>query len=123
MNFQKYTERARGFVQPVGWGAPDVFCAISAAYLVLSPYMFRFAGTAAWTAILMGVVLGLLVLAGRFRPDDWPHWAGVALGLLTVMAPWLLAFSDVGNAAGMHVFAGLVVTIASALELWSRRPG
>jgi hypothetical protein len=101
------------------WTATDVFRAAVAGYLVLSPFMFRFAGgVATWSAILTGVLLLVASLAkGILR--DWQDWACVILGLWAMVAPWLLGFSDQPNAAGMHVCAGLVAIVASGIQIWT----
>ncbi len=104
------------------WMVPDFICAAAAAYLVLSPWMFRFADAAGatWSATLIGVLLGMVVLAKAVQVQEWQDWAGLALGIWAMMAPWLLGFGDITKAAGMHVFVGLVVAITSAIQLWMR---
>jgi hypothetical protein len=44
--------------------------------------------------------------------------ANVVLGIWAVIAPWVLGFTTVSNAALVHVIAGLVVAVIAAGSLW-----
>ena len=94
----------------------------SAAYLTLSPWMFRYSGEAVPTAsaVLIGVLLGIVVVTKVVRPAEWLDWAILALGVLALIAPLLLEFGNEANAIGLHITLGLVATTSAALQLWVR---
>lgn len=69
------------------WTAPDFMIMGSAAYLTLSPWMFRYSGEAVPTAsaVLIGVLLGIVVVTKVVRPAEWLDWASLALGVWALL--------------------------------------
>ena len=104
------------------WTAPDVITIGSAAYLILSPWMFRYLGEAVPTAsaVLTGVLLGIVVATKVVRPSEWLEWASLAVGVWALVSPLLLGFGDEANATGLHITVGLVATMSAAIQLWVR---
>jgi hypothetical protein len=104
------------------WTAPDFITIGSAAYLMLSPWMFRYSGEAVPTAsaVLIGVLLAIVLVTKVVRPTEWLEWASLALGVWALITPLLLGFGDDANAIGLHITLGLVATTSAALQLWVR---
>jgi hypothetical protein len=104
------------------WTAPDFITIGSVAYLILSPWMLRYSREAVPTAsaVLIGVLLGIVVVAKVVRPAEWLECASLALGVWALIAPLLLGFGDDANAIGLHITLGLVATTSAALQLWVR---
>jgi SPW repeat len=84
--------------------------------------MFRYSREAVPTAsaVLIGVLLGIVVVAKVVRPAEWLEWASLGLGIWAPIAPLLLGFDDEANATGLHITLGLVATTSAALQLWVR---
>ena len=85
---------------------------------------FASAGGASMAAMWSGGLIGLAiavtalttVVEGRERQDA----ANLVFGLLALAAPFVLEFSDIANAAGTHVFVGLIVATLTGLQMAER---
>lgn len=102
------------------WTTVDTISIIVAGLLILSPWMFRYtdSAVATWSAILTGILLVAIIVTRVLTERDWQDKVDLALGIWACVAPWVLGFSAVSNAAGMHVTAGLVVAVMAAIHLW-----
>lgn len=102
------------------WSIVETVNSVAAVLLILSPWMFRYSAsaTATWSAVVIGLLLGVATFTRAVKVGRWPGWAILALGLCAVLAPWILGFGDIRNAAGMHVAAGLMVLVMTLLDLW-----
>ena len=91
-----------------------------AAMLVASPWMYRYSdhAVATWTAVVIGVLLGAAILTRSASAGNWPRLASLALGFCALLAPWLLGFGAVSNAAGLLVTTGIVVIMLNIIGLW-----
>jgi hypothetical protein len=88
--------------------------------LLLSPWYLGYATEpyAAPNAWVAGSAVALISLAALFAFHRAEEWAGLAVGLWTVMSPWLLGFAQLWNATTVHVLAGLIVAVLAAMRLW-----
>jgi heme/copper-type cytochrome/quinol oxidase subunit 3 len=88
--------------------------------LLLSPWYLGYAAepNAAPNAWITGSALVLIALAALFAFHQAEDWARLAVGLWTVISPWLLGFADLSNATTVHVLAGLIAAILAAMRLW-----
>ncbi|MBO1905455.1 SPW repeat protein [Microvirga sp. 3-52] len=102
------------------WTIVETLGGAMAAMLVASPWMYRYSdhAVAMWTSVVIGVLLGAVILTRSASAGDWPRLASLALGLCALLTPWLLGFSDVRNAAGLQVTAGIVVIMLNVIGLW-----
>lgn len=105
---------------PQQWTIVETVNAAMALMLIASPWTFRYAdaSAAAWSAVLIGLLLGAITLARTIEARDWQGWASLALGTCALLAPWLLGFGEIKNAAGMHVTVGLAVVTMTLITLW-----
>jgi hypothetical protein len=67
-------------------------------------------------AFLVGGLLVAAALGAIFLPRAWEEWTEVALGLWTIVSPWVLGFSGNGVARSNAVVIGIVVV---ALAVWT----
>ena len=100
--------------------AINVVNAVLGAFLFVSPWLFGFSNgqPASWNAWICG--LAILVFAGAAvaSMQEWEEWVNGALGLWSLVAPWVLGFAGVASAMWTHVGIGLAVAILAAVELW-----
>ena len=105
---------------PQQWTIVEAVNAAMAIMLIASPWTFRYAdaSVAMWSAVLIGLLLGATTLTRTIDARDWQGWASLALGAFALLGPWLLGFSEIKNAVGMHVTAGLAVVAMTLIDLW-----
>lgn len=90
---------------------------------MIAPFVLGFsANTAAlWTCIILGVVVALA--AGyKAVTEDQAKWesivAGIA-GVLAVLAPFVLGFSNQADARWSSIMLGAAVAILSVYQYWT----
>jgi hypothetical protein len=96
----------------------DVYNLALGTFLFVAPWLFSFTSGVAraedWTSSALVIVIsGAAVLAFA----EWEEWANLILGVWLLASPWALGF---GHTAAMpvHVAAGFMIALISALELW-----
>jgi SPW repeat len=94
----------------------------------LAPTVLGLTGTAAWLAYTLAVAHLLVTLATDFDlgvahllPAAWHGRIELAVGLLLLVAPWLLGFSDDATARTFFIAAGVVILIVWALTAYRGR--
>jgi len=104
---------------PGKWTIVETLGCVMALLLIASPWLYRFSdhAVATWTSVVIGVLLGAATLVRSPGSGSWPRLASMGLGLCAVLAPWLLGFGDVRNAAGLQVAAGIVVIVLNIIGL------
>ncbi|AEV16664.1 MAG: SPW repeat protein [Thermus sp.] len=92
-------------------------------WLILSPWLLGFSGTAAamWNAVILGVAVGLMALLHLRGGPMWEEWLNVLLGVWLILSPWLLGFSGLTNATWNAILVGILVG-ALALSVARERP-
>jgi hypothetical protein len=98
----------------------DVVSIVAGAFLFLGPWLFGFAAEtgASWNAWIAGLaiaIVGIWTLASFHNREEWVN---LALGVWTLISPWLLGFAAVGSALAVHVVVGSLVAVIAAVELW-----
>ena len=103
-----------------GWANLSV-----AVLLGVSPWALGFSSddAALATALVTGILIGAFAVAGLMGLADaffteWEEWAGLALGVWTIAAPWIVGFAGLSLAVWTHVALGLVAAGVSAWGLW-----
>lgn len=96
---------------------------VLAACLFVSPWVLGFLGAhvAVWTAWVTAVVIGAVAIAAIVAFTEWEEWVSSALGVWTIVAPWVLRFTGVTAAVWAFVVLGILITAAAAWELWQVR--
>lgn len=99
---------------------PDVLNLVIGAGLLISPWLFGFAGetAAAWNAALAGAFIAVLAVAAIAAFDDWEEWLSLAAGAWVAVSPWLLGFTGNAMATRVHAIAGVIVAVVAAVRLW-----
>ncbi len=105
--------------------AINIINALLAAFLFFSPWLIGFTEVepAFWNAWVCGPLIGFLAIAAVNALYEWEEWANAALGLWTLVAPWVLGFSHAPGALWTHVGVGLAIVVLAAVELWRMRRG
>jgi uncharacterized membrane protein HdeD (DUF308 family) len=94
---------------------------ICGALLFISPWAFGFFGDpmAARTAWVGGVIIFLLGAAALAQFAEWEEWVALIVGVLVIIAPWVLGFATIHAAMSSCVVLGVIVALSSISELWA----
>lgn len=49
-------------------------------------------------------------------------WTELMVGIILIISPWVFGFSDISVARWCNVFAGLILVLVSASEVFGMRP-
>ena len=81
-------------------------------------------GNAAYTAFVMGGLVGLSGLLAAFMatPSRMVEWFVAMLGVILFVAPWLFGFTAVAATAWVSWLAGLAVVGVSLIALLAEKP-
>jgi hypothetical protein len=90
-----------------------------AAALFASPWVFAFTPVATWNLWVCGYTVLTISLAALVAEADWEPRANFWLGAWIIAAPWILGFSGDPEATFVHMAGGGMVSILSAVELWT----
>ncbi|HZS85348.1 MAG TPA: SPW repeat protein [Stellaceae bacterium] len=74
-------------------------------------------GNAAWDAWVLGVIIGLVAISAIAQLAPWQEWVNLVLGVWVFIAPWILSFSGLRNAAWDHWIVGFLVFIFAIWNL------
>ena len=95
---------------------------IAGAILMAAPYMFSYADnlTALWTSLIAGfVVIVLSVWEGmETKQANWEYWMAGFVGLLAVLAPFVLGFGSAATAMWSTVILGAVIAVLAVSKIW-----
>ncbi len=90
--------------------------------LIIAPFVLSFQSDppALWSTVILGLAV-LIVSAYKAVTHDharWEYWAAAIIGILAIIAPFVLGFSTLATALWASVILGIIVLILSAYELW-----
>lgn len=97
----------------------DGIGALLGAWMFVSPWALGFAALtdrAAWVAWVLGAAILILGAAAAYRPSLREEAATLALGVLALICPRIVAFAGQSKATSNAVVVGVLV---AALALWS----
>ncbi|HEY9012731.1 MAG TPA: SPW repeat protein [Devosia sp.] len=99
--------------------AVDMVSVVAGLALFVSPWLFGFSAEAAasWNAWIAGLLIAIVGVWTIASCQNWEEWLNLALGVWTLVSPWLLGFA-IGSAVTMHVVVGLIVAALAIFELW-----
>jgi hypothetical protein len=108
----------------------DWVALVVGAYAFLSPLWTDTSNKATWTMVVLGVVTAGVSLWSLAMPEDRvSEVALAALGLLFVIAPWVMQFTDLNTMSTTAWIAGAVtfvmgmMTVPEVNRLWHHAPG
>jgi len=103
-----------------GKSAQDWINLICGALLFISPWVIGFSGAmaAAWAAWIGGLVIAVMAVAALLQFAEWEEWVALVVGVLMIIAPWVLGFAAMTYAMWSFVVLGLIVALASVSEIW-----
>ncbi len=93
--------------------------------LIISPFALNFRADmpALWSTVILGLAV-LIVSAYKAVTHDharWEYWVAAIVGILAIIAPFVLGFSSLATALWTSIVLGVIVLILSAYELWRMR--
>lgn len=89
--------------------------------LALSPWIFGYSGNsvALWTSIFVGAATIVVSILEGMRADrqQWEYWTAGILGIVAIIAPFILGFSGYTNALWSSVVLGVLIVIFAGSKL------
>lgn len=89
---------------------------LAGVWLIMSPYILGFAGTAASTnAVIVGIIVGVLALVSIYSAEStmWASWISIILGVWMIISPFILGFTT-GAVVMNSIILGIIVIALSA---------
>ena len=62
----------------------------------------------------------IAIASFAFSSAEQAKWATLIVGIFTVVAPWVIGFSDTQTATAVHGTIGLVITMIAGARFWLR---
>jgi hypothetical protein len=94
--------------------------------LVVAPFALGYSGdpTALWSSIILGTVVALVsaYLSVTRNVANWVHWVLGPAGLLAVIAPLVLGFSDQATVMWTSIVLGALVAIPAGYQCFFAQP-
>lgn len=91
-------------------------------FMILAPYIFNYAGngTALWTSVIAGLIVVGASLWEAFakRKENWEYWVAGIVGVLAIIAPFVLGFGHIATAMWTTVLAGAFVAIVAGSQVF-----
>nr|AGS49896.1 hypothetical protein [uncultured bacterium esnapd21] len=96
----------------------------AAAAVLLAYWTFQYARGVEAMALAIAWVLGagfIILALGKFASDEnRQDLAACALGVAAILSPLILGFTDAAGAQQIHVFAGIIVMLVTAVRMGVR---
>ena len=107
----------------LSWTSPREVLAqvklICAAMMIGSLWVLDLSQAPTWNLGVCGYAMLTASLAALVAEADWEPRANLWVGIWMLAAPWVLGFSHETGAALIHLLGGGLVSMLSALEVWS----
>lgn len=94
------------------------------AWLFASPWVLGYTGDTAseWTAWILGFVVAAIAVIALVTPESaLDEGIGILAGALLFVAPWVLGYSDVSDAANNSWLFGIVIGALALLGFGESR--
>lgn len=104
-------------MEPIRW--QDLGNIFLGAWLFVSPWVLDyFIGmpAAAKNSFSLGLTIVIFAAVAVYIPQIWEEWINMALGVWTIISPWVLGFDVERDIAANDVIVGVMVT---ALATWA----
>jgi hypothetical protein len=94
--------------------------------LIVAPFLLRFSSnpTALWTSIILGAAVAVASGIKVMMHDEanWEYWLAGILGLLAVVAPFILGFSAQVLALWASIILGVAIAVLSGYQIFFTHP-
>jgi hypothetical protein len=101
------------------------FTGLLGVLMVIAPWVLRFNDntTALLTSIALGTILFLLATVEAYQKGNvmWEYWVAGLVGLLAIVAPFVLGFSSLTIALWSMIVLGGLALIASGYAVFTNR--
>lgn len=101
------------------------FTGLLGVLMVIAPWVLRFSDNTAalWTSIALGAVLLVLAAVEAYQKGEvmWEYWVAGLVGLLAIVAPFVLSFSSLTVALWSLIVLGGLALIASGYAVFTHR--
>src|SRR5438105_2925230 len=91
--------------------------------LAVAPWIFGYSNNtpALWTSLLVGgaTIVVSVIEGARADREPWEYWAAGLLGLVAIVAPFVLGFSTYANALWSSVGVGVLIAIFAGAKLFT----
>ena len=89
--------------------------------LAISPYMFGYSNNmvALWTSLIVGGATVIVSILEGMQADrqQWEYWASFVLGLVAIIAPFVLGFGALSAAVWSSVVLGVLIALFAGSRL------
>jgi hypothetical protein len=101
------------------------FTGLLGILMAIAPWVFGFSDntSALWTSVALGAVLFLLSAVEAYQKGRvmWEYWTAGLVGLLAIIAPFVLGFSTLTAALWSMIVLGGLALIVSGYEVFAHR--
>jgi hypothetical protein len=91
----------------------------TAVVMLATPWLLELGPAAKWDLWICGYAIATICVADLTADADWEPRTSLWLGVWLAAAPWVLGFTGDLAASFLHLLFGSVVSLLSAVELWS----
>ncbi len=79
---------------------------------------------ATWTSVILGVVVLATSVIEYFQADkeQWEYWVAGIVGLLAIVAPFLLGFGSYVGATWTSIIAGVLLILTAGSKISRGQP-
>ncbi len=83
---------------------------LAGIWLIIAPFVLNYDAMGnAWLEVVFGVIVAALGIMRLFAPRvAWPSWANMLVGLLLIVAPWVI-YSTTVAVRWSEVVVGIIV--------------
>lgn len=101
------------------------FTGLLGLLMVVAPWVLGFSDntSAMWASIALGAVLFVLSAVEAYQKGEvmWEYWLAGLVGLVAIIAPFVLGFSTLTAALWSMIVLGGLALILSGYEIFARR--
>jgi len=91
--------------------------------LIIAPFLlgYRSDSPAMWSNLILGAIVVLVSAIKGLFPDEtrWEYWVAGIMGVLAIIAPFVLRFSTVATALWATLVLGVVVAVLAVYEAYT----
>jgi hypothetical protein len=92
--------------------------------LILAPFVLGYTidSVALWSNVILGAIVVAASAIKGFFPDQthWEYWVAGIMGILAIIAPFVLHFSTVATALWASIILGIIVAVLSGYEVFAK---